>query len=226
MCPRPSLVLFARVPVAGRVKTRLAPRLTDEGALGLYRAFLQDAARLYGGVPAWEPVLEADPDPDAAELAALFPAPWRREAQHPGSLGERLAAAFSREFGRGAPAAVAVGSDHPSLSRRTVAEALERVAAGGAAVIPAEDGGYCAIAFSADAPWEEALRGIPWSTDAVLETTRRRLSDCGVELSMLPAGYDVDRPEDLDRLRRDLSARDPQSPDFPAATARALAELL
>ena len=225
MRPRPSLVLFARVPVAGRVKTRLAPRLTDEGALRLYRAFLEDAARLYGAVEAWDPVLAAEPDPDAPELAALFPAPWRREAQRPGGLGERLAAAFAREFARGAPAAIAVGSDHPALSRRTVAEALARVGGGGAAAIPAEDGGYCAIAFSADAPWKEALRDVPWSTAAVLDTTRRRLADCGVELSMLPAGYDVDRPEDLDRLRRDLSARDPQSPDFPTATARALAEL-
>ncbi|MEP6801062.1 MAG: TIGR04282 family arsenosugar biosynthesis glycosyltransferase [Acidobacteriota bacterium] len=225
MRARPSLVLFARVPVAGRVKTRLAPRLTNEGALRLYRAFLEDAARLYGAFPAWEPVLAAEPDRDAPELAALFPAPWRRESQHAGGLGERLAAAFSREFALGAPAAVAVGSDHPALFRQTVADALDRVASGGAAAIPAEDGGYCAIAFSADSPWEEALREIPWSTDAVLETTRLRLAACGVELSMLPSGYDVDRPDDLDRLRRDLSARDPQSPDFPAATARALAEL-
>ncbi len=92
-------------------------------------------------------------------------------------------------------------------------------------MIPAEDGGYCAIAFSAGAAWREALRDVPWSTAEVLDVTRRRLSDCGVELWTLPAGYDVDRPEDLDRLRRDLSARDREAPDFPVATARALAAL-
>ncbi len=225
MPPRPSLVLFARVPVAGRVKTRLAPRLTEEGALRLYRAFLQDAARLYGAGVAWDPVLAAEPDPDAPELAALFPPPWRRQAQRPGGLGEKLTDAFSREFARGAPSAIAVGSDHPALSRSAVAEALARVAGGGAAVIPAEDGGYCAIAFAAGAPWEEALRDVPWSTGAVLEVTRERLARFGVALSMLPAGYDVDRPEDVDRLRRDLSGRDPRSADFPEATARALAAL-
>ncbi len=124
---RPSLILFARVPVAGRVKTRLAPRLTGEGALRLYRAFLEDASRLYGAVEAWEPVVATDPDPDAPELAELFPAPWRREAQAQGDLGEKLAAAFSKEFARGAPAAVAVGSDHPALPRLALAEALARV---------------------------------------------------------------------------------------------------
>ncbi|MDQ2869203.1 MAG: TIGR04282 family arsenosugar biosynthesis glycosyltransferase [Acidobacteriota bacterium] len=222
----PSLVLFARVPEAGRVKTRLSPRLTDEGALRLYRAFLEDASRLYGAAGSWEPVLAAEPDPDAPELARLFPPPWRRETQAKGGLGEKLADAFSREFSRGAPAAIAVGSDHPALSRGALSEALDRVARGGAAaVIPAEDGGYCAIAFSANAPWEEALREIPWSTDAVLTVTRRRLAESGVELAMLPPGYDVDRPEDVDRLKRDLSSRDPGSADYPAATARVLTEL-
>ncbi|MEO8191951.1 MAG: TIGR04282 family arsenosugar biosynthesis glycosyltransferase [Acidobacteriota bacterium] len=225
MRPRPSLVLFARVPVAGRVKTRLAPLLTEEGAVRLYRAFLEDAARLYGAGDAWEPVLAAEPDPDAPELAALFPLPWRRVAQRPGGLGEKLTEAFSREFARGAPSAIAVGSDHPGLSRSAVAEALAQVAGGGAAVIPADDGGYCAIAFSSSAPWEEALRDVPWSTGSVLEVTRAHLAHCGVALSMLAPGYDVDRPEDVDRLRRDLSGRDPRSTDFPAATARALAAL-
>ncbi len=225
MARLPSLVLFARVPEAGRVKTRLSPRLTDQGALRLYRAFLEDASRLYGAAGNWEPVLAAEPDPDAPELARLFPPPWRREPQGEGGLGEKLEAAFSREFGRGAPAAIAVGSDHPALARGALSEALGRVEGGGAAVIPAEDGGYCAIAFSAHAPWKEALRDVPWSTDAVLSVTRRRLSERGVELSTLAPGYDVDRPEDVDRLRRDLSARDPRSADYPAATARALAEL-
>jgi glycosyltransferase A (GT-A) superfamily protein (DUF2064 family) len=66
---------------------------------------------------------------------------------------------------------------------------------------------------------------VPWSTDAVLEITRRRLAAEGVRLTLLPPAYDVDRPEDVDRLRRDLARRDPEEPDFPRATARALAEL-
>lgn len=222
----PSLVLFARVPRIGLVKTRLAPRLTAGGALALYRAFLEDAARAYAGSGEWAPVLVVEPDPEDPEIASLFPSPWRREGQGAGELGERLTAAFSREFDRGAPAVVAVGSDHPSLSRATIASALALVLGGGAAAaVPAEDGGYCAIALSASAPWREAFRDVPWSTDDVLAVTVRRLADRGVELALLAPSYDVDRPEDLDRLRRDLAGRDPMAPDFPRATALALGKL-
>ena len=91
---------------------------------------------------------------------SLFP--WRREAQGDGGLGARLTAAFAREFDRGAPAVIAVGSDHPALPRVLLSEALAHIAGGGAAAaIPADDGGYCAIAFSASAPFEDALREVP-----------------------------------------------------------------
>ena len=121
---------------------------------------------------------------------------------------------------------VAVGSDHPALGRAPIEEALARVANGtAAAAVPAEDGGYCAIAFAAGAPFEEAFRDIPWSTSAVLARTAERLARLGGALSILGHGYDVDRPEDLDRLRGDLSSRDASSSDFPRQTARVLAEL-
>ena len=222
----PSLILFARAPVLGTVKTRLVARLTEPGALALYSAFLDDASRVYGRSPEWTSVLAAEPDPEDPALASLFPPPWRREAQGRGDLGQRLSTAFAREFLRGAPAAVAVGSDHPALSRAFLIEMLARLSRDApASAIPADDGGYCAIAFSAAAPFREALRDVPWSTDAVLEITHRRLAAEGVRLTLLPPAYDVDRPEDVDRLRRDLARRDPEEPDFPRATARALAEL-
>lgn len=209
------------------MKTRLAPRLTAAGALALYRAFLEDAARAYGDAAEWSPVLAAEPDPDDPEIAGLFPAPWRRESQGTGDLGARLTAAFEREFARGAPAVAAIGSDHPALPRATVAQAFGLLAAGGApaAAVPAEDGGYCAIALAAEAPWREAFRDVPWSTGEVLGVTVRRLAESGVDLALLSPGYDVDRPEDVDRLRRDLASRDPSSPDFPRATALALGKL-
>jgi len=224
--PLPSLVLFARVPREGRVKTRLAPLLTAAGALRLYRAFLEDASRSYGAGTLWAPVLAAEPDPGDPAIAPLFPPPWRRERQRGETLGEKLTAAFEREFRGGAPAAIAVGSDHPSLSRELLEETLGRVLAGAAAAaIPAEDGGYCAIALSAGAPWMDAFRDVPWSTPDVLAVTRDRLAARGAELDLVSGGYDVDRPEDVGRLRRDLALRDPEAADFPRATALALTEL-
>lgn len=114
----PSLILFARVPEVGLVKTRLAPLLTAPGAAELYRAFLEDASRTYLRPDRWRSVIYAEPDPWHPEMRTLFSEAWRREAQCEGDLGQRLRLAFEREFSLGAPAALAVGSDHPGLGGR------------------------------------------------------------------------------------------------------------
>jgi hypothetical protein len=227
MEPLPSLVLFARTPAPGRVKTRLVPPLSQEDALRLYLAFLEDAAAISAAPGRWSSVLEAEPDPDDPALAALFPPPWRRRKQAPGDLGERLTEAFEREFSAGAPAAVALGSDHPAMAKRLLEEAFSRLELGGKAVIiPAEDGGYCAIGLAAGVPVREVFLEIPWSTPFVLSATRMRLAALGLEEAVLEPTYDVDRPEDLDRLRRDLARRDPEGRDYPRATGRLLESLV
>lgn len=222
----PSLVLFARVPEAGRVKTRLAPILTARGATELYRAFLEDASRSYLRPAAWQSVICAAPTPWHAEMRALFSDAWRREAQSEGDLGERLRFAFEREFSLGAPAAVAVGSDHPGLASSRLEEVFDVLARrGNAVLVPAEDGGVCAIGLATGTPLREAFADIPWSTEEVLESIVSRLEAAGVRVHILASGYDVDRPEDLERLRLDLESRDPAGEDYPLATARVLAAL-
>jgi rSAM/selenodomain-associated transferase 1 len=223
----PHLLLFARPPVFGRVKTRLVPPLTQEEALRLYRAFLEDAARAYSEPEKWTAVLMAESEPDHQGLADLFPFPWSRQAQSEGDLGARLTASFQGAFARGAPAAVAVGSDHPALPRRLLAAAFSHLSGGaGAVLVPAEDGGYCAIGLAASVPAADIFRDIPWSTSSTLEATRERIRAAGRDAEILETAYDVDRPADLVRLRRDLLSRDPAGPDYPRATARVLAELI
>jgi uncharacterized protein len=223
----PSLLLFARAPVEGRVKTRLVPPLTPPGALRLYRAFLEDAARLYGAPDLWNAVLETEGDPEHADLVRLFAPPWRRQAQAAGDLGHRLAQAFRRAFRGGASGAVAVGSDHPALPRRRIEEAFALLSRKNtASLVPAEDGGYCAIGLLPDAPVEEIFRDVPWSSASAFDVTRTRLDRAGLSVEILEPGYDVDRPDDLARLRRDLSCRDASAEDFPRSTARILAEIL
>ena len=226
MQPLCTLNLFARAPEPGRVKTRLWPLLGPDGAASLYRAFLEDASRAYLQPEAWEAVLSVDGDTDDPELARLFPPPWRRELQEEGDLGARLSRAFLRSFSGGASFAVAVGSDHPALPRRSLSAAFAALDAGSdAAIIPADDGGYCAIALSHRVEPEKVFAGIPWSSTSVLQATRERLGDIGARLTLLPTLYDVDRPEDIGRLVRDLAGRNPLDEDFPRATARALLRL-
>jgi uncharacterized protein len=202
------------------------PPLTEESALRLYRAFLEDASRGYLAPDRWSAILAAEPDPEHPEFVRLFSLPWQRRAQAAGDLGGRLVSAFEGEFSRGAPAAIAVGSDHPALARRLLDEAFGHLARGSDAVlVPAEDGGYCLIGLSARAPVSEVFREIPWSTAATLAVTRERIHAAGMNVSVLETAYDVDRPEDLGRLKRDLASRNPEDVDFPRATARVLAEI-
>jgi len=222
---RQTLVLFAREPVPGRVKTRLARLLTAEGASRLYRAFLEDACRVYAD-PAWTCVVDAEPNPDVTDLAAIFPPPWRLERQAGGDLGARLTAAFDRERALGAGVTLAVGSDHPALSRRSLRLLFERVARGkDAALIPARDGGYCAIALSSAVEPDTVFRDVPWSTPATLEATLDRMKNAGLSVALGETAYDVDGPEDLELLRSDLARRDPAEEDYPRATSAALALL-
>jgi uncharacterized protein len=221
-----TLHLFARAPEPGRVKTRLWPLLGPDGAASLYRAFLEDASRTYLQPEAWDAVLSVDGEPDDPELATLFPFPWRRERQEDGDLGARLSRAFTRSFSAGASFALAIGSDHPALPRQSLKAAFAALAAGGdAAIIPADDGGYCAIALSRRVEPESVFTEIPWSSAAVLEVTRERLREARARVTLLPTLYDVDRPEDVGRLARDLAGRNPSEEDFPRATARALLRL-
>jgi glycosyltransferase A (GT-A) superfamily protein (DUF2064 family) len=130
------------------------------------------------------------------------------------------------EFERGAPAAVAVGSDHPALRRGQIEEAFRRLSAGDdAVVIPADDGGYCAIGLSSGVRVRDVFADIPWSSPRVLSATRDRFAARGIRAAYLEPAYDVDRPEDLDRLRCDLARRDPSGADYPRATAKALRDL-
>ncbi len=226
MASLPALLLFARTPRPGGVKTRLAPQLGDAGASALYEAFLEDAGRAYLSPSRGASVLWAEPDASAPVFTRCFPPPWERRAQTAGDLGAKLSDAFATAFSDGAPAAVAVGADHPALTRGAVAEIFEALAEGSrAALVPAEDGGYCAIGLSAGVPLPVVFDAMAWSTDRVLAATVERLASAGVAHRLLAPAYDVDRPEDLERLGRDLSSRDPLAEDFPRATANALRAL-
>ena len=217
---RPGARAGAREDAACRRRCRRAARRD------LYRAFLEDASRVYGSRAAWTSVLYADPGPEDPLLASLFPAPWLRRAQGDGDLGARLRRAFEEELGAGAPSVVAVGGDHPALPARRLAEVFEALAAGDAAVVPAEDGGYCAIGLSAGAPVAEVFREIPWSTSAVLSTTLAADGESGL---CDAAGSSRPTTSIARRISNGFAAISPgatrAATDFPSATAGALAAL-
>lgn len=204
MSEKPCLVLFTKPARPGRVKTRLiGDRFSREQAAALHAAFVGDlGARLlqesFTLRIAWE--LDAED--------SLPGAPWpdvRSIRQEGEDLGERLYRALT-EAGREHPAVAALGSDHPHISMASIREAFERVDAGADVVLgPAEDGGYYLVAVPGDRVPRTLFEGIPWSTPEVLETTLERCRRADLEVELLRESWDVDRPEDVERLAEKLA---------------------
>ncbi len=211
-----TLLLFAKAPEPGRVKTRLAPELGPEGACRVYRALVADLALALTALPDTRVVWSVDGDP--AGLRPLLGAGATVEPQPGGDLGERLEAAMAAAFARdGGPVAVA-GTDCPLLGPAEVDALFAAAEGAGAALIPAEDGGYVALALAAPSP--DAFRAIPWSTPAVLAATRAALTAVGRPPVLLPPLWDVDEAPDLARLAALLA----RTPRLAPHTARLLAE--
>jgi len=193
------ILVFAKAPVPGEVKTRLVPALGAAGAAELHER-LVDRTLATAAAAATGPV-ELCCAPDAAHpaLAALARAHGATLAgQGPGDLGDRMHAAFRRSLA-GAPAAIVIGCDCPALAPRHLREAAAALAGGHDAVIaPAEDGGYVLIGLRRA---ERSLfDGIGWGGAAVVAETRERLAALGWRWRELETLWDLDRPEDLARF--------------------------
>jgi hypothetical protein len=207
--PRPArnagIALFAKAPVPGRVKTRLTPALGPVQAARVARALLDlTLASIVPAVPAqW--TLFLDGPADEALRAAARAYGLDIEPQAAGDLGERLAAAFDVLRSRGAARTLAIGADSPTLDPARVRDAIESLEAADVVLGPTEDGGYYLVGLR-DAR-REIFRDIPWSTDAVLAATLDRARKARLTVRLLAAWYDVDGPEDLGRLREELSER-------------------
>ena len=192
------VAVFARAPVAGRVKTRLVPALGAAGAAALQRALTLRAveaavASAVGPVELW--CAPDAHDPFFLECAARFGV--RLVPQGEGDLGERMRRAFDAMLAA-CWRAVLIGSDIPAMTADYLRAADAALARGSDAVFgPAEDGGYVLIGLSRAAP--ELFRGIDWGARTVMQETRARIARLGLAHVELPVLWDVDRPEDLSR---------------------------
>jgi len=201
----PALIVFAKAPAPGRVKTRLAAELGPERAAALYEAFVWDACEGLAATD-WAPVVAADPDPQDAffqDLAAKLG--LRVEPQGTGDLGARMAAALRRHLEAGAERALLIGTDLPTLPPGHLADAARALQADTPLVLgPATDGGYYLVGAhrAALAAWprvvERLFTGIPWSEGDVLHRTLARAE--GLRIALAPAWYDVDDAPGLARL--------------------------
>lgn len=217
------VVLFAREPVAGRVKTRLAREIGGGPAAALYATFLRDLAVALPDTDRWDAVVAyAEPEPGPL-LSAIFRAPWTLFPQGAGSLGERLAHAVETARGNGGSDVVVAGSDAPTLSRADLAAAFRALEDGAGAVFaPAPDGGFSLVGLNGGCDPRGFFEGVRWSTGHALEDARRAAGARAARVALLAAVPDVDRLEDLGALLPILSA----DPALAPATRRAIESLL
>lgn len=186
-------------------KTRLAAGVGQGAARRLAAAFLRDAAELAEEVALRAQVGRiAFATEGVGEMAEFLPG-WEVLPQPAGDLGARMGAAFDTLFARGARRALLIGTDAPTLP-----PALLELALAGrtdATIVPALDGGYCAIALARPLP--VLLQGMPWSTNGVLAATRAAAARDALALTELAPWHDVDEAEDLPRLRTSLAGAAP-----------------
>jgi hypothetical protein len=200
------MILFAKAPVAGRVKTRLATEIGARRAAEFHRAFVTDSlARLKKFTTVADLQLHTDIPTDAWNELDVA-----REVQTPGGLQLKLLHAIGRGLAAHRPQVIVFGSDSPTLPHAHVQRLLDSTA--DVALGPCEDGGYYAIACRRVHP--DMFAGVAWSTSDALEQTERAARACGLSVERGDLWYDVDGPEDLARLMAE--------PEVPSSTAQAL----
>lgn len=187
------LLIFAKKPVPGQVKTRLARTMGNERATDIYRFLLEKTRQVALDTPMdrrWLFYADGVPDEDDGWPTDLF----EKYAQCPGDLGERMADAFQRAFAAGGKHVIIIGSDCPELTAEILNEAFDTLDTCDAIIGPASDGGYYMLGMSRFIP--ELFQGITWSTPAVLDQTFEVFDRLRLDYGIFPTLSDIDTEAD------------------------------
>ena len=200
------LVIFAKAPVLGTVKTRLSPELSPQQAVNIHRVLVEHCIEMASKVAGVDVELWVSaPDPWWLQLQRRFALTIHQ--QQGCDLGERMDYALTDVLSR-ATRAIWIGSDCPYIDGRYIKSAQQALLHAEVVLGPAEDGGYVLVGLSVPRP--VIFSGIDWGSADVLEQTRSKLQQHGARWLELECLSDIDRPEDLRRLliaRPELSQR-------------------
>jgi glycosyltransferase A (GT-A) superfamily protein (DUF2064 family) len=183
-----TLLVIAKAPAPGRVKTRLTPAYTPKEAAALAEAALRDTLDAVLATPARRRILVLDGEP-----GAWLPPGFEVAPQCGGGLDARLAAAFALCGAEGP--ALLIGMDTPQVSPRLLTTGLEP-GPGEAAFGPADDGGFWALGLGSPALHGRLVLGVPMSSPTTGAAQRDRLVGAGLTVRELPPLRDVDTPDD------------------------------
>jgi uncharacterized protein len=191
----PALIIFAKQPVVGEVKTRLLPRYTAAQAAAIAAALIEHTVELVSSIWRGPVYLAAAPSADHPLLAALSRRyPITLSSQARGDLGQRMHTALMHAC-RAHGAAAVIGCDVPHCPPAVVAQAQVLLKEGKNVLGPSDDGGYYLIGLTQ--PYATLFEGIEWGESSVLETTLARARDISLDFELLPCLRDIDTADDL-----------------------------
>ena len=212
MSGRPRVVVFAKAPEPGRVKTRLTPALRAREAADLYRALLADTLDIADRTKA-EVIVAYEATRGRRTLESIV-GTRRMIAQPSGDLGARLVGVTNQLLNRNRAPLIVIGSDCPGVDTGLLRDAFRALRTADVVIGPALDGGYYLIGLKRPSP--ELFDRIPWSTTSVLASTLERAEEAGLRVASLRDERDIDTPEDVlawhaDARSRDLDATYPRT---------------
>lgn len=202
-----AVIVMAKYPTPGRVKTRLMPALNGVQAADVQKVFLAHVTRRLAGLKPAELVICYDPPDALGAMQELLRHFWTDDmsrepswlAQSGGDLGARLADAASH-VGKRHSAMLFFGVDSPDVPLNHIVHAAELVMKHPISLSPTDDGGYWSLGVSHEVPLAHVLKDIPWSSGREAAETLRRAGEMGYHGVLGSRWDDVDRPEDLRRL--------------------------
>jgi len=221
--PACAIVIMAKQPEPGKVKTRLCPPLSPGQAADLYKAFFLDTVSLVSRIKHTDLLVAYDPDTARDYFSRIVSPAVKCIPQGRGDLGDRLSRISHLVFLWGYRKVIILASDTPHLPQDVIRSAIARLAEIDVVLGPCDDGGYYLIGLRFHAP--TLFAGIPWSTSQVLDLTIGRAREAGMTCELLPSCYDIDTWDDATRLMKDLKVNTFGDSNGCLRTKKVLADL-
>jgi len=196
------IIIMAKVPIAGTVKTRLSPFLSAEQSATLAECFLRDTVGKAKSLSD-ELIIAYTPVEKRNVLLTTLPNEQIFIEQKGANLGGKMFHAFEFAFSQNSDAVVMIGTDSPTFPAQFITQAFEMLLETDAVLGKTADGGFYLIGLRKLK--KEIFETIEWSSPKTFEQTARNIENLNLKLSFLPNWYDVDTPDDLKRLIKDLS---------------------
>ena len=191
---RRALIIFARAPELGQVKTRLAAELGADAALSIYRRLAEKVISAVQRTESYSVTVAYTPQSAEQAMREWLGTSVAFRPQSPGDLGERMASAIAEAISGGAERVVVTGTDCLDVTATVVEEAFERLADADVVLGPATDGGYYLIGMSR--LHTTLFHDIPWSSPATLHVTLERARTGGLSVALLDERRDIDTADD------------------------------